>query len=82
MAEERNSNMRMRTRHAYEGIISVNVRKPSGKVWGEFARKVVEKLQDPAFQREDTPVIDDPNEASIETIICHMLHGFRRWESP
>ena len=74
VAEERNGNTRMRTRHAYEGIISVNVRKPSGKVWDEFARKVVEKLQDPAFEGKDNPVIDDPKEASNETI-GNVLHG-------
>ena len=53
-------------RHAYEGLITASLWKPSGPEWDIFAQRVVEKLKDPAFQNEDNPPVKNPKEASMK----------------
>ena len=53
-------------RHAYEGLITASLWKPSGPEWDIFAQRVVEKLKDKAFKNEDNPPVTNPKEASMK----------------
>ena len=64
-------------RFVYEGLVSANLRQPSGQAWQEFTHEVIHSFSDPQF--DEFSKITEPNqvitfgELSTRPFTCHII---------